>query len=206
MASIVLTSGYAVPGYEVVTSGTIATDSPAPNGNTILFRNASNFIERVLYGKYFTSQGFMDPDTIGNISFDNSATGGPNITSGLNYQQDQYVPLQQTPYVDYGIYDTNGNGNFVPYKIVSVVDNNNIMLAGGMSSGGNLSFVTSKGFGARKITITSREFRLASVSGGGSVLVGPYGSPITVTIGNGVDIMEPIVVQWTSFNVYITYE
>ena len=205
MASIVLTSGYAVPGYEVAGGGTIATDSPAPNGNTILFRNASNFIERVLYGKYFTSQGFMDPDTIGNISFDNSATGGPNITSGLNYQQDQYVPLQQTPYVDYGIYDTNGNGNFVPYKIVSVVDNNNIILDGGVSSGGNLSFVTSKGFGARKITITSREFRLASV-GGGSVLVGPYGSPITITIGNGVDMMEPIVVQWTSFNVYITYE
>ena len=192
-----------VDGKEV-SKGTSTID-PTKTPKQLDFTPSSGDTRGVIYGKYFTSQGFMDPDTIGNISFDNSATGGPNITSGLNYQQDQYVPLQQTPYVDYGIYDTAGNGNFVPYKIVNVVDNNNIMLDGGVSSGGNLSFVTSKGFGARKITITSREFRLASV-GGGSVLVGPYGGPITITIGNGVDMMEPIVVQWTSFNVYITYE
>lgn len=205
MGNIVLTSGFAVPGYVVAGSVAPSLATPAPNNSTILFRSTAKFITLVLFGEYFTSEGFMDPDTIGNITFDNSANGGPNISPGLNYQVDQYVPLQQTGYVDYGIYDDAGSGLQVPYKIVSVINDQNIQLDGVLTTGGVIRFVTSRGFGAKKITITGLEFRLASV-GGTSVLIGPYVSPITITIGNGVDMMEPIVVQWTSSNVYITYE
>jgi hypothetical protein len=113
--------------------------------------------------------------------------------------------MQQTGYVDYGIYDDSGSGLQVPYKIVSVIDDKNIQLDGVLTTGGVIRFVTTKGFGAKKITITGTEFRLASVGGTSVLFVSPIG-PITITIGNGVDMMEPIVVQWTSANVYITYE
>lgn len=205
MGNIVLTSGFAVPGYVVSGSVTPTLATTSPNNSTVLFSNSGLMIERVLFGRYFVSEGFMEPNDIGNIQFDNSANGGPNISAGLNYQADQYVPLQQTGYVDYGIYDDGGSGLQVPYKIVSVIDDQNIQLDGVLTTGGVIRFVTTKGFGAKKITITGLEFRLASV-GGTSVLIGPYVTPITITIGNGVDMMEPIVVQWTSSNVYITYE
>lgn len=205
MGNIVLTSGFAVPGY--VVSGSVAPSlaTPAPNNSTVLFRSTAQMILRVLFGRYFAHQGFIEPSDIGNIQFDNSANGGPTISAGFVYPQEQHVPMQQTGYVDYGIYDDAGSGLQVPYKIVSVIDDKNIQLDGVLSTGGVIRFVTSRGFGAKKITITGLEFRLASV-GGTSVLIGPYITPITITIGNGVDMMEPIVVQWTSSNVYITYE
>lgn len=205
MGNIVLTSGFAVPGYEVAGSVTPTADFTAPNSSTILFSNSALMIERVLFGRYFVPEGFMNPNNIVNIDFDNSATGGPTISAGLVYPQEQHVPTQQKGYVDYGIYDDVGSGLKVPYKIVSVIDDKNIQLDGVLTTGGVINFVTSKGFGAKKITITGTEYRLASV-GGPSVLIGPFGSSTTITIGNGVDMMEPIVVQWTSANVYITYE
>ena len=205
MGNIVLTSGFAVPGYVVSGSVTPTVATTAPNGSTILFSNSGQMITRVLFGRYFASEGFINPKDIGNIDFDNSANGGPTISGGIVYPQKQHVPMQQTGYVDYGIYDDSGSGLQVPYKIVSVIDDKNIQLDGVLTTGGVIRFVTTKGFGAKKITITGTEFRLASVGGTSVLFVSPIG-PITITIGNGVDMMEPIVVQWTSANVYITYE
>lgn len=205
MGNIVLTSGFAVPGYVVSGSVTPTVATTAPNGSTILFSNSGLMIERVLFGRYFVPEGFMNPNDIGNIDFDNSANGGPTISGGIVYPQEQHVPMQQTGYVDYGIYDDSGSGLQVPYKIVSVIDDKNIQLDGVLTTGGVIRFVTTKGFGAKKITITGTEFRLASVGGTSVLFVSPIGL-ITITIGNGVDMVEPIVVQWTSANVYITYE
>jgi hypothetical protein len=163
-------------------------------------------IPEVQFGQQFTQFGYMNPSITMNIIPDNSANGGPALAAGINYPDEQHVPTQQKGYVDYMIYD-DASGNVVPWKIKYIIDNDFLVVDGSLSlpTGGNVNYVSSKGWAPRKITITSTRWQMSSV-GGSMAAIGPFANPITVTIGNGVDPVEPIVVAYDGANIFITYE
>lgn len=207
MGNIIINgAGYAVPGYQLNPNpGLLNNTSPAPMGTRCRI-DITKLIPEVQFGKEFTQFGYMDPSIIANIDFDNSANGGPTLTPGLKYPNDQHVPTQQKGYVDYIVYD-DGGGNVVPWKIKYIIDNDFLVVDGSLSlpTGGNVNYVSSKGWAPRKVTITSTRWQMSSV-GGSMATVGPFANPITVTIGNGVDPIEPIVVAYDGAIIFITYE
>lgn len=207
MGNIIINGvGYAVPGYQLnPTPGTLVTTQAVAMG-TACEIGVNKLIPEVQFGGEFTGFGYMNPATVVNIDFDNSANGGPALTPGIQYPQEQHVPTQQKGYVDYIVYDDLG-GSVVPYKIKYIINNGNLVVDGslGLSPGGLVYYTSSKGWAPRKITITSTRWKISNV-GGSVVSVGPFASPITVTIGNGVDPVEPIVVAWDGANIFITYE
>ena len=207
MGNIIINgAGFAVPGYQLnLNPGQLMSTSSAPMGTKCEI-DITKLIPEVQFGQEFTQFGYMNPNITVNIIPDNSANGGPALAGGLNYPEEQHVPTQQKGYVDYIVYD-DGGGSVVPWKIKYIIDNSFLVVDGNLNSlpGGNVNYVSSKGWAPRKITITSTRWQMSSV-GGSMATVGPFANPITVTIGNGVDPVEPIVVAYDGANIFITYE
>lgn len=208
MGNIIINgAGYAVPGYQLTgTAYSNVTLTPVARGTVVELTGGVTLIFDVQFGRAFKPFGYMDPDSIANIIPNNSANGGPTLTPGLYYPDDQHVPTQQAGYVDYIVYDDLG-GSVVPWKIKYVIDDDFLVVDGSLNlpAGGDVDFVSSRGWAPRKITITSTRWLMSSV-GGSMVTIGPFANPITVTIGNGVDPVEPIVVAYDGANIFITYE
>lgn len=208
MGNIIINgAGYAVPGYQVsgspYSNGTL---TPVAGGTMVELPGGVDLIINVQFGRAFSPFGYMNPSDAVNITPDNSANGGPALAAGINYPEEQHVPTQQKGYVDYIVHD-DGFGSVVPWKIKYIIDNDFLVVDGNLNSlpGGDVDFVSSKGWAPRKVTITSTRWQMSSV-GGAMATVGPFASPITVTIGNGVDPIEPIVVAYDGANIFITYE
>lgn len=208
MGNIIINgAGYAVPGYQL--TGSVYSNStltPVARGTVVELPGGVGLITNIQFGRFFSGFGYMNPTDAVNITPDNSANGGPTLTSGIQYPQEQHVPTQQTGYVDYIVYDDLG-GSVVPWKIKYVIDDDFLVVDGSLNlpPGGDVDFVSSRGWAPRKITITSTRWLMSSV-GGSMVTIGPFANPITVTIGNGIDPVEPIVVAYDGANIFITYE
>lgn len=206
MNSITLTGGYCVPGYELNPNpGLLNNTSPAPMGTRCRI-DTTNLISDVQFGQEFSQFGYMDPNSIANIIPNNSANGGPTLTPGLNYPDDQHVPTQQAGYVDYIIYDDLG-GLIVPFKIKYIIDNEYLVVDGNLSvfPGGNVYYASSRGWAPRKIKISGQSWDMSFL--GDSVMTNyNLGVFTTIEIGNGVDVVPPMVIAFTGNTVFITYE
>lgn len=206
MNSITLTGGYCVPGYELNPNpGQLLNTSPVPMGTKCEI-DITKLIKEVQFGQEFTQFGYMNPSIIANIDFDNSANGGPTLTGGVVYPEEQHVPTQQKGYVDYMIYDDLG-GVVVPFKIKYIIDDSFLVVDGNLAvfPGGNVNFVSSRGWAPRKIKISGQSWDMSFL--GDSVMTNyNIGAFTTIEIGNGVDVVPPMVIAFTGNIVFITYE
>ena len=206
MNSITLTSGYCVPGYELNPNpGQLLNTSSAPMGTKCNI-DLTKLIPEVQFGNEFLPFGYMNPFRIVNIIPDNSANGGPALPGGFQYPQEQHVPTQQAGYVDYMIYD-DLSGLIVPFKIKYIIDNDNLVVDGNLAvlPGGNVYYASSRGWAPRKIKISGQSWDMSFL--GDSVMTNyNLGVFTTIEIGNGVDVVPPMVIAFTSNTVFITYE
>jgi hypothetical protein len=208
MSTIVLTGGWAVPGYGIGTlysnpTHTVFTINQAVDGD-LLEVVSTDALSAGLLGN---DLGMLPEAQMGGIVPDNSSSGGPDVIAG-QYGVTTTMPNLQSGLVDYMIWDdSGGTGEIYPVRIKSFVDDSSMIIertngyATPVAASGVIIYCSTLLGVARKLTITcAGSFLMAAGSSNIGFAAGTY------VIGDGTSKVAPIVVQYISDDVYITIE
>lgn len=206
MSTIVLTGGWAVPGYGIGT----AYSNPTHNVSALIPCVGGDLLQVVSTdalsaGLLGNDLGMLPEAQMGGIVPDNSSSGGPDVIAG-QYGVTTTMPNLQSGLVDYMIWDS-GIGEIYPVMIKSFVDQSSFIIqstnsyASPVTSSGSIIYCSTLLGVARKLTITcAGSFLMAAGSSNIGFAAGTY------VIGDGTSKVAPIVVQYISDDVYITIE
>lgn len=198
MNTILISTGWVVPGYSVTTASTnraVSASADCVGGKIVTI--AAGAIAGGLLGN---DMGFLAQSRMGGISPDNSATQGPAVISG-SYGTTTTMPNQQSGLSDFVVFDDTVGGVF-PCPLLSIVSNTQVIVDGNVSSSGNLYFVSTKAASPKKITVTCTG-TWGMATNNASVVTMPAGIYV---FGDGSSPLEPFVIVRIATNISVVWE